>query len=237
MLQFGEVFVTSKQPDTAGSYLRDVDIFQDLTPEEISELQQKVHFKEFAAGTVFYESHQNCEVMFFIKKGRVRLYHLSAEGKTLTTALLEPGTFFGEMTLLGQRLYGSCAEAVTACTISSISRKDIEKFLFADARIAFRVVEALGRRLFEVEQRLADLALKNTSSRLVSLLLRLADQPSTDGAAEVLLTHEELAQMLGTRRETVTRILNEQSSRGNIALHRGRITLLDIEGLSKISSL
>ncbi len=225
-----------KQAATGEIFLRDVEIFQDLTAEEISELVKKVHFKEVAAGTVFYESHQSSEILFFIKKGRVRLYHLSAEGKTFTTAILEAGTFFGEMTLLGQKLYGSCAEAVTACTISSINRKDVEKFLFADGRIAFRVVEALGKRLFEVEQRLADLALKNIPSRLISLLLRLAEPPTNGNTAEVFLTHEELAQMLGTRRETVTRILNEQSCQGSIVLHRGRITLLDVERLNKISS-
>ena len=229
--------MTNKKAVAGETFLRGVDIFQDLTPEEVSELQRKVHFKEVAAGTVFYESHESSEVLFFMKEGRVRLYHLSAEGKTFTTAILTAGTFFGEMTLLGQRLYGSCAEALTACTISMISRKDVEKFLFADGRIAFRVVEALGGRLFEVEQRLADLALKNIPSRLMSLLLRLAPPPSNGSAAEVFLTHEELAQMLGTRRETVTRILNEQSTQGSIVLHRGRITLLDIERLNKISSI
>ena len=228
--------MTDKQAIAGETYLRDVDIFQDLTPEEISELQKKVHFREVAAGTVFYESHESSEVLFFVKKGRVRLYHLSAEGKTFTTTILEAGTFFGEMAMLGQRLYGSCAEAITPCVISSVSRKDVENFLFADCRIAFRVVEALGKRLIEVEQRLADLALKDIPSRLISLLLRLAGHSPNGNAAEVFLTHEELAQMLGTRRETVTRILNEQSNQGTIALHRGRITLLDIERLNKISS-
>ena len=227
-----------KQTIDGEIYLRDVDIFQDLTPAEISELQRKVHFREVAAGTVFYESHQSSEILFFIKEGRVRLYHLSAEGKIFTTAILTAGTFFGEMTLLGQRLYGSCAEAVAPCVISSISRRNIEKILFADARIAFRVVEALGKRLFEVEQRLADSALKNIPARLGSLLLRLAQQSSSGDVAEVFLTHEELAQMLGTRRETVTRILNElESNQGSIALHRGRITLLDVERLNKFSSI
>ena len=94
----------------------------------------------------------------------------------------------------------------------------------------------LGKRLFEVEQRLADLALKNIPSRLIALLLRLAEPSPKGNTAEVFLTHEELAQMLGTRRETVTRILNEQSCQGSIALHRARITLLDVERLNKISS-
>lgn len=224
-----------KQAGAGEIYLRGVDIFQDLTGEEISELRRKVHFREFAAGTVFYESHEPSEVLFFIKSGRVRLYHLAADGKTFTTAILEAGTFFGEMTLLGQRLYGSCAEASAPCVIATISRRDLEQILFADSRISFRVVEALGKRLFEVEQRLADLALKDIPSRLIALLLRLAEATNGD-APQVFLTHEELAQMLGTRRETVTRILNEQSNYGSIVLHRGRVTLLDVERLNKIIS-
>ncbi len=226
--------MTHKQAVAKEAYLRNVDILQDLTAEEISELQRKVHYREVAAGTVFYESHQSCEVLFFIKKGRVRLYHLSAEGKTFTTAILEAGTFFGEMTLLGQRLYGSCAEAAAPCVISTISRRNIEKFLLADCRIAFRVVEALGKRLIEVEQRLADLALKDIPSRLISLLLRLAE-PSPNGKTAVFLTHEELAQMLGTRRETVTRILNDLRNRQLIDLHRGRISLLNAKNLEIIA--
>ena len=75
--------MTNKEGVAGETFLRGVDIFQDLTPEEVSELQRKVHFKEVAAGTVFYESHESCEIIFFLKKGRVRLYHLSAEGKTL----------------------------------------------------------------------------------------------------------------------------------------------------------
>ncbi len=125
--------MTNKQAVARETYLRGVDIFQDLTPEEVSELQRKVNFKEVEAGTVFYESHDSCEIIFFLKNGRVRLYHLSAEGKTFTTAILEAGTFFGEMMLLGQRLFGSCAEAATACTIYMISRKDVEKLLFAES--------------------------------------------------------------------------------------------------------
>lgn len=211
--------------------LRDVGIFQDLTLDEIRELEKNYHFKEAAANTVFYESHQAGETVFFIKEGRVRLYHLSAEGKTYTTAILEAGAFFGEMTMLDSSGYDSYAEAVSDSVIGLISRADFEKVLLADCRISFRIIEAMGKRLIEAEQRLADSVLKKFPSRLVSLLLRFARK---NGLTTVHLTHEELAQLLGMRRETVTRILNDLQNQELIDLHRGRITLLNVEKLEAI---
>lgn len=88
-------------------FLRDVEIFQDLTEAEIDALGEKMPLKNYAAKTVFYTPQDDGEVLFMIKRGRVRLFRPSADGKTFTTAILEAGTFFGKMALLGKRLYGN----------------------------------------------------------------------------------------------------------------------------------
>lgn len=213
-------------------HLCEVGIFQDLTQDEIKELENKCQYKKIAAGTVFYESQQSAKTMFLIRRGRVRLYHLSPEGKTFTTAILETGDFFGDM-LLEQGCYGCYAEAATDCTICLMSRQDVETFLLGDRRIAVRIVENLGRRLHVTEQRLADLVLKNIPARVSALLLRVARR---NNSSNIFLTHEELSQLLGTRRETITRVLNDLQNQNLIDLHRGRITLLDVEILSQIST-
>lgn len=212
------------------NHLSGMEIFRDLKPDEIALLTGKCHIRKVTAKTVFYESAQAGDKMFLIKRGRVRLYHLAADGKMFTTAFLEAGDFFGEI-MLGQHNYGGYAEAVTVCEICSMSRKNVETVLLADSRIAFRIVEALGKRLLEAERRLADLVLKNVPARIVALLLQYARQ---NDLADVRLTHEELAQLLGIRRETVTRILHELQNRQLIAQHRGHIALLDVEKLEKI---
>lgn len=217
---------------TEETNLREIEIFQDLTADEIIPLNDKCHLREVAAGTVFYESEQASEKMFMIKSGRVRLYHLAADGKIFTTAILEAGTFFSAA-VFGNQNNGGYAEAVMDCTICLMSRRDVETVLLADSRIAFRIIEALGKRLLEAERRLADLVLKNLPARVISLLLQYARQ---NASADVRLTHEELAQMLGIRRETVSRILNDLQNRQLIEQHRGRIALLDLEKLEKISA-
>jgi CRP-like cAMP-binding protein len=228
------------------SFLRDVEIFQDLTEQEVERLGEKMPLKNVAARTVLYAPDEPTEVLFMIKEGRVRLFRLSADGKTITTATLEEGTFFGQLALLGQQLYGNFAETLTDCVICVISRQDAKTHLIGDARIAYRIVETLGRRLLEVEQRLADAALKHVPARVASLLLQFAKKQidaRKDGGAlptetiEIVCTHEELAQMLGVHRETITRTLKEFSRLNFIRLARGRILLLDTNGLLDLSAV
>lgn len=216
-------------------YLHQVELFQDLSPAELKELDKRLPPKKIAAGTVIYTPQQPAEVLFLLKQGRFRLYHLSAEGRQFTTAIVGEGTFFGEMTLLGQSLYGSYAEAVTDCLLCIMRRQEV-RMLLEDPRIAYRVIEMMGRRLLDTEQRLSDFALKSVAARLAALLLQLArselaregraDVPVV-GSVEVACTHEELAHSVGAYRETVTKVLNEWRGQGLVELQRGRVVLLE----------
>lgn len=226
-------------------YLHQVEILQDLSPAELKAMDEMMSMKQVAAGTVFYTPQQPCEVVFLLKQGSVRLYQLSDEGRPFTTALVEAGTFFGEMTLLGQSLYGSFAEAATPCLLCIMSREDVKMSLLADARIAARIVETLGRRLLETEKRLADFALKSVAARLATLLVQKACPPQAHQhsrgllaatVTEITCTHEELAQSVGAHRETVTKILNEWRGQKLVELHRGRIVLLDGKRLRGFSA-
>jgi CRP-like cAMP-binding protein len=219
------------------THLQAVDILQDLEPDEIERLGQRAPMQWVNPGTVFYSPEQAPEVLFLLKKGRVRLYHLSPEGKALTTALLDEGTIFGEMALLGQRLHQSYAEAETPCLLCLMSREDVKALLLSDPRIASRIAEILGQRLLAAERRLSDFAFKSLSQRLADTLLELAHAPTRprwlggSDTLEVRTTHEALAEMIGTHRETTTKLLNEFRSQGLIELRRGKVLILDTEGL------
>lgn len=220
-------------------YLKDVDIFQDLTPEEIDALAKRAPIRQVEAGTIFYRPDEPTEVLFILKMGRVQLYHLSPEGKSLTTAILEAGTIFGEMELLGQGLYQSYAEALTPCVLCLMGRKDVITLLLGDPRIALRITEILSRRLGEAQRRLSEFVFKNLSERVAALLLRHTQEPRVWSFSEqhaVRYTHEQLAEVIGTNRETVTKILNEFRARGWVELQRGKIVLLDHQALQAWSN-
>ncbi len=221
-------------------YLKDVDIFQDLSPAEIEALRKRAPMRQVEAGTILYMPDEPMEVLFILKVGRVRLYHLSPDGKALTTAILESGTIFGEMALLGQGSNASYAEALTRCMLCLMSCEDVSMLLLSDPRIALRITEILGRRLIEAEQRLSEFAFKSLPERLAVLLLHLAQEPSAglfrSGYPEVRYTHEQLAEMVGTYRETVTRILNEFRAAGWVELRRGKIIILDWHALETLNA-
>jgi CRP-like cAMP-binding protein len=222
------------------SYLSEVAIFQDLSPDEMAALAKSAPMKEVASGTIFHSPEDAAEVLFILKKGRVKLYQLSPDGRALTMHIYEASSIFGEMSLLGQGMHGNFAQALTPCVLCLMSRNHVQRLLFGDPRIAMRIAEALGERLTNVENRLLDFAFRRVPERLARLLLQLA-QPhrallSFTQRMEVRYTHEELADMIGTTRETVTKLLNEMRTRKLVELQRGRVTLLDMNGLQRIAS-
>lgn len=222
--------------DSKLAYLSTVEIFQDLTPKEMAHLEQITAMVTTERGRVFYNPAEPAEVLFILKQGEVAISRVSTEGKKLTVARLGPGSVFGEMSIVGQRLHESFAEALSDCLICVMSRRDVEELLLADPRIAMRLVKALGDRLTEAEARLEEMAFKTVPARLASLLLRLASETDWRGRRVVQgLTHQQLAELVGTYRETATTTLNQFRADGLIDIGRRKIILLDPEGLEAIA--
>ncbi|MGH2721779.1 MAG: Crp/Fnr family transcriptional regulator, partial [Actinomycetota bacterium] len=116
--------------------LSEVDIFRDLSPDEMDAIARAAPMRTFAAGELLYSPLKPVETLFILKRGRVRIFRVSADGRALTTALVAPGTIFGEMVLLGQRMYDNFAEAVEESVVCVMDRADVNRFLLSDARIA-----------------------------------------------------------------------------------------------------
>jgi len=215
------------------SYLSMIDVFRDLSPQDMAEMDRQTTMSTCQAGRIFYMPNDTGEVLFLLKKGRVQLYRISPDGKKLTIAVLGPGAIFGEMSLVGQGMQDTFAEAVEDCVLCVMSRADVERLILTKPQVALRFVEAMGRRLSQVEKQLEDIAFKSIPARLAGLLLRLSRE-SRDGSV-VGFTHQALGEMLGTYRETTTQILNEFKAAGLIDIGRKRIDILDRAGLEQIA--
>lgn len=214
------------------AYLQEIDIFQDLTERELEDMNQSLTLTTTPAGRIFYSPEEHGEVLFILKRGRVQCYRISPEGKKLVLDTLGRGTVFGEMSLIGQGMHNAFAEAVEDSTICVMSRTDLEGLLRRKPQVALRIIEAMGNRIVEVEARLEDIAFKSVPARLASLLLRL----EKDRGRKILgLTHQDLADTVGTYRETTTQTLNRFKSRGLIDTGRKRIEILDLGGLMQVA--
>lgn len=210
-------------------YLSDIEIFQDLSPREMQELDRITTMSNVQKGKVFYRPEDVTEVLFIIKQGRVQLYRISAEGKKLVITTLGSGSLFGEMALVGEQMHNTFAEAIEDCLICVMSRTDLERLILNKPQVALRVLDITGRRLHEAEERLEDMAFKGIPARLASLLLRVREEQSSNEIKG--LTHQDLAEMVGTYRETATQVLNDLKNDGLIDIGRKRIIILDPEGL------
>jgi CRP/FNR family cyclic AMP-dependent transcriptional regulator len=221
------------QPAEKMRYLSELAVFQDLSPREMQELNRITTMSTVPRGRVFYRPEEPGEVLFILKEGRVQLYRISPEGKKLVITTLGPHTLFGEMALLGAKMHNTFAEAIDDCLICVMSRTDLERLILNKPQVALRLLEITGKRLREAEERLENMAFKGIPARLASLLLRLsAEQQSLDIAG---LTHQDLAESVGTYRETATQVLNDLKAQGLIEIGRKRISILDVERLTEIA--
>jgi len=212
-------------------YLSAMAIFRDLSQDELMEIERATTMITCPAGRVFYIPGETGEALFLLKKGRVQIYCLSPEGRKFTIKILEPMTFFGEMALLGQRMYNTFAEALEDCVICVMSRQDVLRLLLGKPSVAARICEELAGRMMERDQRLEELAFKSVPARLATLLLRLADEKGEVSG----YSHQALADLLGVYRETVTSALDAFKARGAIEIGRKRIVLLNRAVLTAIA--
>ncbi len=216
--------------------MSEVDIFADLSEAEMGVIAAAAPMQQFSSGELLYSPPQPMERLFILKKGRVRIFRVSADGRALTTAIITPGMIFGEMVLLGQQMHDNFAEALDEVTVCVMSRSDVHRFLLSDARIAARISEILGNRVSQLERRLSDTVFKSVPQRIASTLVLLADEQQRrplGRGVQVSLTHEQIAALAGTSRETATKVLGEYADRGLLRLGRGKFTILDVERMAE----
>lgn len=216
-------------------YLSQIDIFCDLNEEEMHQMVASTTMITCEKGRVFFQPGQVNEVIFLLKKGKVNLYRLSPQGKKLIVATVEQGGIFGEMSLMGQRMSDTYAEAAENCLICVMSRSDMARLITERPQIGLRLLEAIGRRLNRLEHQLEEMAFKNLSARVASLLLDLSKQNSDSPGQVTGLSQQELAEMLGASREMVSLVLSELKKGGVVEIGHKKITVLEQEKLSRLA--
>lgn len=173
------------------------------------------------------------DAVFYIRKGRVRLGVVSKSGKEATIAILNEGDFFGEGCLTGQLLRLCSATAMTECSVMRIDKKAMVEMLHQERRFADLFVSYLLTRNIQYEENLIDLLFNSSEKRLARILLMLAHF-GKDGKPEVFIpqiSHDTLAEMVGTTRPRVSFFMNRFRKLGFVRYNGGievRSSLLSI---------
>ena len=162
------------------NYLSSIQVFRDLSPNELMEMDRQITMSSCGPGKIFYMPEDSGEVLFLLKKGKVQIYRLAPNGKKLVVATLGPGAIFGEMSLVGQGMHNTFAEAVDDCLLCVMSRADVERLMREKPDVAFRFFETMGDRVSQLEANLENIAFKSIPARLSELLLQLSAERGSD---------------------------------------------------------
>ncbi|MDP5275750.1 Crp/Fnr family transcriptional regulator [Chengkuizengella axinellae] len=194
-------------------YLSQISVFDELPMEDLMELDKMAPMSTIKKNTIIQTPENYHEGMYFIKEGKLRLYKINAEGKQFTLGILGKGNIFGEIDSFSFGTKDVFIETIEETLLCSLSKNHFENFIEKHPRLALRFLKALSDRLRERDAMLEKLAFGDIRTRTLHLLLKLSEQFGIkDGEyykIDLPLTHQELANMIGATRESVSVLLKE----------------------------
>lgn len=194
----------------------------------------RIQMRTYRRGEQIASSEELQHQMYLLMEGNVHLVCTNSEGRRLVIATLEPGAIFGEGALMNASEANVFAEAANDVTIWSIPASQARSMTIQYPILGWGMLQTYGRRLQQVENSLEDVAYKKLPERLAALLVELADE---EGGLIQGISHQALADRLGTYRETVSAILRDFKRQGLVTLGYRRIQVEDVEALKEIAGI
>jgi len=216
--------------------LRKCSLWSDLSEDEYHELDVVDNFKEIKKGEYVYFEAYNHNTIYFIKKGHIRLGKIDDNGSVITKDILKPGDFFGQFLLEKSSLEGEFAQAIKSdISLCSFTTEKFIELLQKNPRLSIKYTKLVGLRLRKFENRLLNIIQKDTRTRLL-LFMRELLEDQIKGKPLLMdsfvipgyLTQEEIAQLIGSSRQTVTTLLNDLKEEGVLEHNRHSIKFLNI---------
>lgn len=222
---------------TESDLLERVPLLAALTDADREALARSATRRRYRRGDIIFQKDDPGHSLFIVARGSVRIYLPSAQGADLTLAVLGAGQFFGDLSLLDGRPRSASAGALAETNVVILERGDFAELVSSRPEAAMSVLAVIARRLRETDEMASDLAFLDVGGRLAKKLLDLAATNGirrTDGVLiDMILTQEELANMIGVTRESVNRNLSLFRRIGLIAKEGRRFVLRDPAGLRR----
>jgi len=219
-------------------YLRKIPYFSELENEKLEKLHNIATLKPVKKGCIIFTEGEKGEAVYFVKTGKIKISKISSVGKEYTIKIMEEGDVFGESTLFIGGEYPATAEAIEDSEILELKNKDVEDLILKDTQIALGIIKILAKRLKYIAVVIENLALRDSVGRTASILLTFARERGVftkEGIlVEIDLKRQELANLAGTSRENITRILSQMDKDGIIKLGKDKILIKDLEELKKM---
>ncbi len=221
-------------------YLKRINLFHSFKEETLEKLCNLAVETTYQRGQVILGPDDPGDTIYVLRGGRVKLSRFDDRGKEITLAILEEGEFFGEEALAHGERGNGYAEAVDECLVCQVSRTDFEHILAENPDVALAVARQMSERLLGARSQIEALAFHDVPQRLAGALVQLAERHGhheTSGKVRIHLrvTHQELANLIASTRETTTSLLNRFRRDGLLETEGRFFVLPNIEGLRELA--
>jgi CRP/FNR family transcriptional regulator len=216
-------------------HIASIPLFEDLPEEQQEDLAMIVADQVFKRGQTIFTEGDEATGFYVGITGRVKIFKLSFEGKEQILHIFGPGEPFGEVAVFTGQNSPANAEAMDESRIFFFSRESFVELIKNNPSIALNMLAVLSMRLRRFTHLIDDLSLKEVPGRLSAYLLYLSEQEKGTTDLELTITKTQLASLLGTIPETLSRIFGKMSKQGLIKLDGPRIRILDKQGVEDLA--
>ena len=219
--------------------LRNVSLFSSLDERELDRLIQATTTRRLASKEVLFRKGDPGNQLFGVLTGSLKVTGVGTDGKDVVFRLMRPGEVVGEIALLDGEPRSATVAAVEAATLVTLHRRDFVPFLEQHPRAAIRLAAVMAERVRRLSERAEDRQTMSLPARLAKRLLALAEEhgarPVVGGPVEIRLSQQDLADLVGTTRESVNKQLRIWEDGGIVGLGRGRTVLKQPKLLAEIA--
>jgi CRP/FNR family cyclic AMP-dependent transcriptional regulator len=213
--------------------LKTIPLFSELSDQELREIQRVAVRQTFKKDNMILIEEEVGSTMFIILDGRVKISRLSDEGREVILSILSEGDFFGEMSILDGQTRSANVVTLSDSEILIIRREDFLQMLHDYPQIAINLLKELAHRLRRSDSQIKSLSLQNATGKVASTLLRIADDSGKirKGQVEIakLPPQQDLANMAGTSRETISRVIKSLCKSGYLRKEGSRLIIVDYD--------
>lgn len=218
-------------------YLKQISVFSGLQEEYLEKIHQISLLRKYGKGRIIFMEGEPGEAFFYVRSGLVKISKLSGDGREHILHILNEGHIFAEVTLFSKTEYPATAEVLEDAEIGIIKNVDLEKLIMENPGLALQLIKYLNKRLVEAHMKIRNLALYDTYGRTAQALLKLAEdygKKSSKGIElDLNISRQELANIVGTTRETVIRALMAFKKEHSIDIDKNTITIIDPERVAE----
>jgi CRP/FNR family transcriptional regulator len=223
--------------------LKNCSLWSEITEDELEHLNLIHHYMEARSGEYIYFEAFNHQKLYFLKEGHIKIGYIDDDGNEVIKDIIGEGDIFGQITLEKNNLKGEFARAYKGdVSLCAFTVDDFQKLLVKRPDLAIRYSKQVGLKLRSIESRLVNLLNKDVKTRLLNFLWELAEHNILEETPEGIcipnyLTHEDIANLIGSSRQTVTTLLNEFTVDQVVSYNRHQICFLDVKKLQKLAGV